>query len=42
MGEKTLKEKKIDRKKNLHPSVYKMEADCFPVSEGTENKPNFS
>ena len=23
-----------------HPPVYEMEADCFPVSENTENKPD--
>ena len=23
-----------------HLPVYEMEADCFPVSENTENKPN--
>ena len=23
-----------------HPLVYEMEADCFPASKNTENKPN--
>ena len=25
-----------------HSPVYEMEADCFPVSENTENKPDLS
>ena len=24
----------------FHPSIYEMEADCFPVSGNTENKPD--
>ena len=46
MEEKTPKEKVKNRtKKNpvwflSHPFIYKKEADCFPVSKGTENKPD--
>ena len=45
MGEKNPKYKK--RKQgpppfglSSHPSFYEMEADCFPVPEDTENKPD--
>ena len=48
MGEKpriTIKRNKKPRKKFpvwllSHPSVDEIEADCFPVSENTENKPD--
>ena len=45
-GKKTLKEKlKIEQNKHqfVFPPIlpiYEMEADCFPVTEGTENKPD--
>ena len=41
MGEKTEREcKKIPVWLPSHPLVYDMEADYFPVSENTENKPD--
>ena len=40
-GRRTPKEKiKIELKKHAFGWIYKMEADCFPVSLGTENKPD--
>ena len=46
MGEKPQK-KKINRMKEkpvwlpFHSPIYKTEADCFLVSKGAENKPDF-
>ena len=40
--ENIIKRKKYETKEKI-PSyypVYEMEADCFPVSENTENKPD--
>ena len=38
-GEKPRNIQKMKQnEKNSHPHVYEMEADCFPVSENTENK----
>ena len=44
-GRKTMKYKnenkeRIPRLVNLPTTVYKMEADCFPVPENAENKPD--
>ena len=46
MGEKNMKytntktKEKIPRLRALPSPVYIMEADCFPVSENTEKKPD--
>ena len=47
MGEKHRNIQKTKQRKNIprlvalpSPRLYEVEADCFPVSENTENKPN--
>ena len=48
MGENTRNVQKTNTKNKenfpvwspSHPHVYEMEADCFPVSENSENKPD--
>ena len=49
IGEKPRNIQKIQKRKQRkkfpvglpsHPPVYEMEADCFPVSENAENKPD--
>ena len=46
MGEKPRNIQKTKQRKKFlvwllsHPTVYEVEADCFPVSENTENKPD--
>ena len=47
MGEKNPKEKRKRKKKipvwlPSHPLFYDIEADCFLVSENTENKPGLT
>ena len=36
----TKTKEKLPRLVSLPSPVYEMEADCFPVSENTENKPD--
>ena len=40
--QKTKQRKKFPVWLPSHPSVYEVGADCFPVSENTENKPDLS
>ena len=40
INEKVKPRKKIHVWLPSHPPVYEMEADCFPVSDNTENKPD--
>ena len=46
--EKRLRQKKGNERKKIpvwlpsHPFFYDMEADCFPVNENAENKPESS